>query len=183
MVVEVCYISITYTNGAIFPMLAQVVYIAYTPLRRWHMKNIHHFVKWPIFLLFLNETPPESLGLWSISCEVPKRVLFMKYAVVKKSIKSQLLPIFMYRRCHGFHLCSLFSSSCQRWLVYILYESWLRGVFHIYTTLKPWYWKFAVCMPLAFGSEHIHCKLPLTWILGSYIRGIHHVTMIYILHI
>ena len=43
----------------------------------------------------------------------------------------------------------------------ILYESWLLGVFRIYTTLK----------------------LPMTSILGSYIRGIHHVTMIYILHI
>ena len=43
-----CYIIIyiyTYTNGAIFPMLAQVVYIAYTPLCRWYMNYIHHFAK------------------------------------------------------------------------------------------------------------------------------------------
>ena len=40
-----------YTSGAIFPMLAQVVYIAYTLLCRWYMKHIHHFVKWPIFLV------------------------------------------------------------------------------------------------------------------------------------
>ena len=34
-----------YTNGAIFPMLAQVLYIAYTPLCRWYMKHTHHFAK------------------------------------------------------------------------------------------------------------------------------------------
>ena len=29
------------------------------------------------------------------------------------------------------------SSLCLRQLAYILYESWLLGVFRIYTTLKP----------------------------------------------
>ena len=38
-------------------------------------------------------------------------------------------------------------------------------------------------MPLTYGSGHMRCNLPMTSILGSYIRGIHHVTMIYILHI
>ena len=38
-----------YTSGAIFPMLVQVVYIAYTPLCRWYMKHIHQFAKQPSF--------------------------------------------------------------------------------------------------------------------------------------
>ena len=42
------------------------------------------------------------------------------------------------------------------------------------------------CIPLMMYRDvnvHMRCKLPLTSILGSYIRGIHRVTMIYILHI
>ena len=33
------------------------------------------------------------------------------------------------------------------------------------------------------GSGHMHCKLPMAEVLGLYIRGIHRVIMIYILHI
>ena len=38
--------------------------------------------------------------------------------------------------------------------------------------------KFASYMPLAFDSGHIRCKLPLTSVLGLYIRAIHHLTII-----
>ena len=90
---------ILYTSGGHYPVLVQVVYIAYTPLGK----------KWRL---------------------------------------------------------------CTRRLAYILHESWLFGVFRIYTTLKPR--PSDVCSPLqtSFG-------------LGSgriYVRGIHRITMIYILH-
>ena len=58
------YILHIYTSGAIFPMLAQVVYIAHTPLCRWYMKHIHQFVKQPIFsVIFLSEMSPDPPGL------------------------------------------------------------------------------------------------------------------------
>ena len=44
-------------------------------------------------------------------------------------------------------LSSLFpvSSLCQRQLVYILYESWLPGVFCIHMTLKHWSSEVCTC--------------------------------------
>ena len=39
--------------------------------------------------------------------------------------------------CHVFSCLVPVSSLCRRRLAYILYESWLLGVFRIYTTLKP----------------------------------------------
>ena len=42
--------------------------------------------------------------------------------------------------------------------------------------------KFAVHMPLAFGLWHMHRKLPLAEVGGSYIRGIHQVTIIHIIY-
>ena len=65
----------------------------------------------PFYLLFLDEKPPESPRLWSISWEVAERVSFINYAAAKKNIESQVPPIFMYGRCHVFHLCSLFFCS------------------------------------------------------------------------
>ena len=82
------------------------------------------------------------------------------YVVVKKIVESQVLAILMYRRRHVFSSLFRVSSLCQRQLAYILYESWLRGVFRVNTTLEPW-----------------------TLILRSYIRGIYCVTMIYIFHL
>ena len=49
LVLEVFFLVHIYTSGAIFPMLEQVVYIAYTLLCRWYMKHIYHFAKRPIF--------------------------------------------------------------------------------------------------------------------------------------
>ena len=100
-----------YTNSGNFPMLPQVVYIA-----------IHHFAGgiWKMYTtsrnepfspLFLNETPPESPRLWSISWDVAERISFINYAAAKKNIESQVPPIFMYGRCHVFYLCSLFFCS------------------------------------------------------------------------
>ena len=59
------------------------------------------------------------------------------YAAVEKSAKAQVPAIFMYRMCHVFPSLVPVSSLCWRQLAYILYESWLLGVFRIYTTLKP----------------------------------------------
>ena len=109
----------------------------------------------------------------------PKGFRLRNYPAVKRSIESQVPAIFMYRMRHVFSCLVPVSSLCRRRLAYILYESWLLGVFRIYTTLKPR--SSEVCS--AFISGHIRCKLPLTSILGSYIHGIHRVTMIYILHI
>ena len=68
--------------------------------------------------------------------------------------------------------------------VYILYESWLLGVFHIYTTLKPR--SSEVCSAYAPRLRLGAYALQTSDDLDSrvvYIRGIHCVTMIYILHI
>ena len=59
---------------------------------------------------------------------------------------------------------------------YLVYSAYIRP-------LNIGQRKFAAHMPLAFGSGHMRCKLPLTSILGSYICGIHHVTMTYIYYI
>ena len=54
---------------------------------------------------------------------------------------SHKFQLYLCTRCAMFfHLWSLFLYSlqlCRRRLAYILYESWLLGVFRIYTTLKP----------------------------------------------
>ena len=50
---------------------------------------------------------------------------------------------------------------CTRRLAYILHELWLRGVFHVYTTLKP------QPSDICSGSGHMHCKRPLAsvWVV------------------
>ena len=50
-------------------------------------------------------------------------------------------------------------------------------VYSVYTTLKPH--SSEVYSALAFGSGNLHCKLPLSLILGLCICGIHHVTIMY----
>ena len=57
------------------------------------------------------------------------------YSAAEKSIKSKVPANFMYGRRHVFHLCSLFSSYCQCWLAYILYESWCISCIYDLTTL------------------------------------------------
>ena len=37
-------------------------------------------------------------------------------------------------------------------------------------------------VPRAFGLGHMHCKRPKADVLGSYIRGIHHVSMIHVIY-
>ena len=67
-----------------------------------------------------------------------KGFFFRNYAIVEKSVESQVPAIFMYRMHHVLLSLVPVSSLCWHQLVYILYESWLLGVFRIYTTLKPW---------------------------------------------
>ena len=143
-----------HTNGAggisrIYTTL-QVVYETYTPLC-----EMTDFLC--CFWMKLRLSLPDygaSLG------KCLKRFHSQNYVIAKKNIESQLPPIFMYRRHHVFHLCSLFSSSCQRRLAYILYESWLCGVFRVYTTLKPWSYTLQT-------SDDLDSRV------------VHHVTMIY----
>ena len=42
--------------------------------------------------------------------------------------------------------------------------------------------KFAVHMLRAEGRGHMHCKLSKSEVLGSYIHGIHQVTMIHVIY-
>ena len=112
-------------------------------------------------------------------------ILYKTYSMGGQSIASIFdLGAHMYRRHHVFRHCSLISSSCQHRLAYILYD---HGYVVYSVQIQPsnlTHQKFAVHMPLAFSSGHTHCKLPLTSILRSYVRGMHHVTVIfYILHI
>ena len=67
----------------------------------------------------------------------PKECRLRNYAAVEKSVESQLPAIFMYKMRHVFPSLVPVSSLCRRRLAYILYESWLLGVFRIYMTLKP----------------------------------------------
>ena len=67
----------------------------------------------------------------------PKGFRLRNYPAVKRSVESQVPAIFMYRMRHVFSCLVPVSSLCRRRLAYILYESWLLGVFRIYTTLKP----------------------------------------------
>ena len=66
----------------------------------------------------------------------PKGCRLQNYAAVEKSVESQVPAIFMYRMRHVFPSLVPVSSLCRCRLAYILYESWLLGVFRIYTTLK-----------------------------------------------
>ena len=59
-------------------MLAQVAYIALTPLCWWYRKSEHHFANDRFSLLLLDVELPDSPGLWSITWEVPERVSFTK---------------------------------------------------------------------------------------------------------
>ena len=68
----------------------------------------------------------------------PKGFRLRNYPAVKRNVESQVPAIFMYRMRHAFSCLVPVSSLCRRRLAYILYESWLLGVFRIYTTLKPW---------------------------------------------
>ena len=143
-------------------MLAQVVFITYTPLYRWYMKHIHHLQNDRFFPSFLSEMLPDPPGLWSITWEVPERVSLMKlcHSQEERWVSNFSYLYVLETPCYS----SLFpvSSLCQRRLVAcILYESWLLGVFHVYTTL------------ILSSSE----------VCSAYICGIHCVTMIYILHV
>ena len=113
-------------------------------------------------LSFLSEMPSRIMehpmgSAW----EVPDRVLLTKLRRSQEERRVSSSGYLYEQETPCFSSLFPVSSLCQRRLVYILYESWLLGVFHVYTTLK----------------------LPLTLILGSYVCGIHCITMIYILHI
>ena len=80
--------------------------------------------------------------------------------------------------CMGDAMFFICYSPYQRQLTYniMLYESWLHGVFHIYstyTTLKPR--SSEVCSAYALQTS-------LTSILRLCIRRIHHITMIHIIY-
>ena len=72
--------------------------------------------------------------------------------------------LFIFVPCCSWHQC---------WLWYIIIESWFK------VTPELLHWQFAVHIPLAFGIF----TDPLMLILQSYICRIHHVTVIYILHV
>ena len=52
---------------------------------------------------------------------------------------------------------------------YVVYKSWLCGVFCVYTTRTE-------------ARESLQCKLLKAEVLGSYIHRIHHVTMIHVIY-
>ena len=141
MLVQVVYIAYIYTT-------LQVVYETYTPL-----------CETTDFLHCFTQKRCQTLRDYGASHgKCPKGFHLQNYVVVVKSAESQVLVIFMYRMRHVFPSLVPVSSLCRRRLAYILYESWLLGVFCIYTTLKPQ--SSEVCS--TFGSGHMHCKLPLT---------------------
>ena len=117
--------------------------------RRWYILHIHHFADgiWNIYTTlrddwfsssFLSETPPDPPVLWSIPWEVPERVSLMK---LRRSWEERQVTssgyLYVQEMCHVFPSLVHVSSLCRHRLAYILYESWLLGVFRIYTTFKP----------------------------------------------
>ena len=129
---------------------SRVIYTLMAPFSLWWhrwISHIHHFAGgiWNIYTTwrndrffpsFLSETPPDPPGLWSILWEVPKGVSLSKLRHCREEqwVSSSSYLYVQETPCFS----SLFpvSSLCQHRLAYILYESWLLGVFRILLTTR-----------------------------------------------
>ena len=91
------------------------------------MKHIHHFVKKINFVChFWVKCRQTLLDYGASRGKGLKGSHFRNYAAVEKSNESQLPPIFMYRRHHAFHLCSLF-LACVGAVAILEWFWWRRG--------------------------------------------------------
>ena len=66
--------------------------------------------------------------------------------------------------------------NCNKDCYVIIYKSWLRGVFCVYMTQTEARGSLQCICP-----ANMRCKRLKAEVLGSYIRGIHHVTMIHVI--
>ena len=107
---------------------------------------------------------PDSPRIWSISWKVLEGVLYKFLPQPNKALSVK----FRLSLCMGNAMFSSsfpVSSSCQHWLAYILYDSWLHSVFHVYTTLKPGSWHIcsAYVPSLRLGSARLICTANFLW--------------------
>ena len=104
-----------------------------TPLCWWYMNDIHNTFEMTNFIrCFWMKCFPTLLDYGASLVKCLKGFRLRNYATAKMNVESQVPAISMYRRRYVFILnCFLLASSCQCQLAYILYESWLLGVFHI----------------------------------------------------
>ena len=99
---------------------------------RWHISHIHHFAGGIGKVNTTSQMTNFLCCFWMKSClifldygaSLPERVCLSNNSAAEKSVESQVPAISI-------------SCSCQRWLAYTLYKSWLCDVRILCIILKP----------------------------------------------